>query len=780
MTFASYAQEKKTRDFSTMTREEVLQLSMEEMTDLPIEDLMKLIEIAGVSSIEELYALLNKGVTSASKNEESLFDSPLSTTVLNHEEILASGATSIEEALRLVPGIIVREKTNGNYDVQIRGNQNMPMGNMLLYSENTTTLVMVDGRPVFNYGMGGILWETLPVSLGEIDRIEVVRGPSSALYGPNAVDGVINLITKNPTEKTSSVNFQGGTQNTFIGDMSMSDKISDKLYFGVSTYFEYRERNTDKIYAFADDDNNFDGGFLDLETYEKYNSDYLWSNDVPDDLFVNGDSRRAKQKIGANGYITYNPNGNLKFRLAGGYLGSEANTSTVGDNPTPYNIRQSKGGYTNFDANVYGINIKAALSDVVQDFNRGHKGWTQATEQYNLSADYLIRMGALQIRPGISYQSVYYDDRDYIDSIGSGYFNDRVALRNYAGSVRFDYTLFEKIRLVAALRAEKYNVPDKWIPSWQFVGSYKLNDNFLFRAVYSRANQSTFMINAFSNYTWNRDGLGSPEFVHFAGNKNPDMMTMDMFEFGFRARPTKAVYIDFEAFYNKANGFSALMPDSMVTTTFVGNPALGLVNPPISTTLYTSYQGQDVESQQIGASLAADVVLGSKLLLKAHATYQQTVLDRSMGVSRDAVAQNQIAQYYTTLQTDMYNLVTTGVFPKPTYSSDVQLPITMEKDDVKNESLPSFWGSLALIYRPMSKLEVMTQGYYYSNYVFNTQYGENKMDGKFLLNAKITYKATDNLSLFVNGRNIINTETQEFSYMDNIGGLYLAGLNYKF
>lgn len=80
----------------------------------------------------------------------------------------------------------------------------------------------------------------------------------------------------------------------------------------------------------------------------------------------------------------------------------------------------------------------------------------------------------------------------------------------------------------------------------------------------------------------------------------------------------------------------------------------------------------------------------------------------------------------------------------------------------------------------MSKLEVMTQGYYYNNYVFNTQYGESKMDGKFTLNAKVTYKATDNISLFVNGRNILNSETQEFSYMDKIGGLYLAGLNFKF
>ena len=111
----------------------------------------------------------------------------------------------------------------------------------------------------------------------------------------------------------------------------------------------------------------------------------------------------------------------------------------------------------------------------------------------------------------------YYDDRAYSPSADIGFFRDRIVLRNYAASARFDYTPIEALRLVAALRAEKYNVPDKMMPTYQFSATYKLNDNNLLRAVYSRANQSTFMTNAYSNYKWNRVGLGAPEIVHFGG-----------------------------------------------------------------------------------------------------------------------------------------------------------------------------------------------------------------------------------------------------------------------
>lgn len=82
----------------------------------------------------------------------------MAVSVLTGEQIRRSGATSIAEAVRLVPGVIVREQNNGNYDVHIRGLDNIPSGNVLRYASNNSTLVMIDGRPVYNHYTGGILW----------------------------------------------------------------------------------------------------------------------------------------------------------------------------------------------------------------------------------------------------------------------------------------------------------------------------------------------------------------------------------------------------------------------------------------------------------------------------------------------------------------------------------------------------------------------------------------------------------------------------------------------
>src|SRR5450432_2364771 len=140
--------------------------------------------------------LLNVKIVSVSKNSESLFDAPLSASVVTREEIRKSGSTSIMEALRLVPGMIVREQSNGNYDIHLRGMDNVPPNAPFDVTSNTTTLVMIDNRPVYNYLRGGTFWETLPVDINDVEKIEVVRGPAAALYGPNAVNGVINIITR--------------------------------------------------------------------------------------------------------------------------------------------------------------------------------------------------------------------------------------------------------------------------------------------------------------------------------------------------------------------------------------------------------------------------------------------------------------------------------------------------------------------------------------------------------------------------------------------------------
>ena len=135
----------------------------------------------------ELEALMNLEVTSVSKRVQPLADSPAAVYVITSDEIKRSGATSVANALRLAPGVEVARVNSSIWAVSIRGQNSM-------YSHSM--LVLVDGRSVYSPFYGGVYWDTLMPMLEDIDRIEVIRGPGASLWGVNAVNGVINIISK--------------------------------------------------------------------------------------------------------------------------------------------------------------------------------------------------------------------------------------------------------------------------------------------------------------------------------------------------------------------------------------------------------------------------------------------------------------------------------------------------------------------------------------------------------------------------------------------------------
>jgi iron complex outermembrane receptor protein len=135
-------------------------------------------------SLEDLMGI---EVTSVSKKAERLSESAAAIFVLTGEDIRKSGATSIPEALRLVPGLSVARISADKWAITARS-MNSRFANKLL--------VLVDGRSVYTPLFAGVYWENLDYALDDISRIEVIRGPGSSLWGANAVNGVINIITK--------------------------------------------------------------------------------------------------------------------------------------------------------------------------------------------------------------------------------------------------------------------------------------------------------------------------------------------------------------------------------------------------------------------------------------------------------------------------------------------------------------------------------------------------------------------------------------------------------
>ena len=157
----------------------------------PPQDLSKL-------SVEDL---MNVEVTSVSKKEQKVSETAAAIFVITQEDIRHSGANNIPDLLRMVPGVNVAQINSNVWAISIRG-FNGEFSNKLL--------VMVDGRSVYLPSFSGVFWDVLDVPLEDIARIEVIRGPGGTTWGANAVDGVINIITKKASESRGGMVVAGG------------------------------------------------------------------------------------------------------------------------------------------------------------------------------------------------------------------------------------------------------------------------------------------------------------------------------------------------------------------------------------------------------------------------------------------------------------------------------------------------------------------------------------------------------------------------------------------
>jgi iron complex outermembrane receptor protein len=171
-------------------------------------------------------------VVTASRSAQSPLDAPNSTSIVTEQDIRLSGITKIPELLRRLAGLDIMETTGAQTEVSIRGfNQRL----------SSRVLVLIDGRSVYTDLVGATFWGALPVAVEDIARIEVVRGPGSALYGADAFNGVINIITKPPGTGDSGVNAGYGDHNTTHGTVWATGRDGD-LAYRVSAGYDYLPR----------------------------------------------------------------------------------------------------------------------------------------------------------------------------------------------------------------------------------------------------------------------------------------------------------------------------------------------------------------------------------------------------------------------------------------------------------------------------------------------------------------------------------------------------------
>src|SRR6266550_1122614 len=184
-------------------------------------------ELSGAheSSAEDIF---EEQVVTASARSSSETKSPASLTVITGDEIRMSGAATVPEILRRVPGVDIAEMNPSDTNVSIRG-FNRRLANKVL--------VLVDGRSVYQDFLGGTFWPVIDVNIQDIDRIEVIRGPGSALYGANAFAGVVNIITRTGDEIAGArASVQAGDHRTFQGGIITGGKTGKLTY---KTTFAY-------------------------------------------------------------------------------------------------------------------------------------------------------------------------------------------------------------------------------------------------------------------------------------------------------------------------------------------------------------------------------------------------------------------------------------------------------------------------------------------------------------------------------------------------------------
>lgn len=249
-------------------------------------------------------------VVTASRRAQSPLDAPNAVTILTDEDIRLSGARTIPDLLRRVPGMDVMAMSYADYNVAVRG-FNRRLANKIL--------VLIDGRTAYQDFLGGTLWTGLSISLADIERIEVVRGPGSAIYGAYAYTGIVNIITKRPSEvRGSTLEFGGGNGKQAYGSYQYGGAQGPVAIRASATYqradkydLEFDPNRVDYTTNVEDPNKSLDMARIDIE------SEYLLGADKR--LYAGGAARTGSFEFYGVASLRNQAIDGEEYNLRGGY-----------------------------------------------------------------------------------------------------------------------------------------------------------------------------------------------------------------------------------------------------------------------------------------------------------------------------------------------------------------------------------------------------------------------------------------------------------------------------
>jgi iron complex outermembrane receptor protein len=469
--------------------------------------------------------LLTLESTSVAKKRQRVSESPAAVFIITQEDIRRSAANTIPDLLRMVPGVEVGNQYTGGTAVSIRG----------FNSRSTNSLlVMVDGRSIYVSTLSGVFWDQLMLPLNEIERIEVVRGPGATLWGANAVNGVINIITKHSSDSLGTkATARGGSRDQEVS-ISHGARLDEAVSYRV--YGNFRSED-----GLVDNDGN------DLSNHWQGKSLGVrldWEPNERDAITI-----QAEYSDGEFDIPFAFPNQDL---LNPGYVESQ--------NHNRFNTQSVLGRWTRRQSETLDWSLQAYFDKLDRvEFGGANLVWKQADVDFGLHwrandvHDVNIGIGARIIDDSVDVVPILaFDDFGSPDKWVSGYIQDDISL------------IPEKLRLTVGAKLEYNNFTGvEFQPSAKLF--FRPSNSFAIWGGVSRAVRTPSRFERGAHLAINVDLPGTernpfplPLYTRLNGSPQREPEKLTAYEVGFRAQIAKDWSVDIASYYNHYEKLTSL------------------------------------------------------------------------------------------------------------------------------------------------------------------------------------------------------------------------------
>ncbi len=540
-------------------------------------------------SIEEL---MNEPVTSVSKKETPLSESPAAITVITPDDIRRLGIGSLPEALRLVPGMDVGRVGANETAVSVRGFNDL-FANKLL--------VLIDGRAVYSPSSAGVFWNTQDVVLEDLDRIEVIRGPGATLWGANAVNGVINIITKSARETQGTlVSTTVGTEDRPTATVRYGGRLAPDIFYRV--YAKYFDRP----------------GLTTL---------------------AGGDARDSWDSFRTGFRLDYEPSAENNFTLQGDYYRSVAGKDVTRISLAPpfsqtANVRGRNRGH-----NVLGrwahtfsetsqLTLQTYYDDITQDVGTS----IDRSKTFDFDLEHHLAFGS---QNELSWGAGYRDTRtDTSSSFEVTWAHEEQRLRLFNAFAQDKIALVrERLHLILGTKLEHNELTGlEWEPGARLLWT-PTGQQTVWAAV-SRAVRTPAFIERDARINL---AAGPGFLVSFIGNPDVESERLTAYELGYRLAPVKQLSFELAAYYNAYDRL--IVPQD--------NPVAFEFNPPPPHALVSQTWRNGAKGETYGAELSAQWQVTPGWRLTGSSTWLQTALPSTL--LADGTSPRQQFQIHSTL-----------------------------------------------------------------------------------------------------------------------------------